>query len=208
LAVDPRKVLPTKINLIRLRRELKSVRRIRKVLEEKRSALILYAKAMIEEYERAYSSVAEELGRAYSSFERAALLAGYERIKELGDLTPPTALVSVKERVAFAVRVPVIEVEAGAAPSLGVAGVPPGLVEAAAELRKALSSYMKLVELEYSIRRVLDELRRTQRLINAVDHVILPSLEKTVKHIKLVLDERAREEFTRLKIMKRKRQKV
>ena len=49
MAVDPRKVLPTKINLIRLRREEKMLRKIRGVMEEKREVLLHYIKSAAEE---------------------------------------------------------------------------------------------------------------------------------------------------------------
>ena len=75
-------------------------------------------------------------------------------------------------------------------------------------LREAFTKYSKLVELEYSLRRLLEELKKTQRLINAIDNVVMPSLVKAIKHISLVLEERSREEFMRLKMMKRKRQTV
>uniref|UniRef100_A0A7J3ZJ43 A-type ATP synthase subunit D n=1 Tax=Fervidicoccus fontis TaxID=683846 RepID=A0A7J3ZJ43_9CREN len=209
MAVDPRKVLPTKINLIRLRREARSIRRIRKVLEEKRSALILYVRSMIEEYERLYESVAEEVDKAYKAYGRAAIQAGYERVREMSALTPPTLKLRVRERVAFAVKVPVVDVQKETFPPVpGVVDVPPSMIEAVQALREAFTKYSKLVELEYSLRRLLEELKKTQRLINAIDNVVMPSLVKAIKHISLVLEERSREEFMRLKMMKRKRQTV
>ncbi|PVU76224.1 V-type ATP synthase subunit D, partial [Acidianus hospitalis] len=59
------------------------------------------------------------------------------------------------------------------------------------------------VELESTIRSLAAELRRTQRLINAIDTSILPFYRGSVKYIKSVLDDKAREEFVRLKITRR-----
>ncbi|MEM1620041.1 MAG: V-type ATP synthase subunit D [Fervidicoccaceae archaeon] len=204
--MDPRRLLPTKINLIRLRREERGIKRIRKVLEEKRSALVLYVRTMIEEYERLYREVYESLTRAYDVYGSALIRTGYERARELAAAVPPTLSVVVQERMAFAVRVPVLRLAEEAPESLSeVLDVPPALVEAVASLREALASYVKLVEREYALRRLIEELKKTQRLINAIDNVVMPSIQKAIKHIGLVLSERSREEFIRLKLMKRKR---
>ncbi len=52
MAIDPRKVLPTKINLIRLRREYRMIKKIRDVIEEKREVLLHYIRSAAEAYNR------------------------------------------------------------------------------------------------------------------------------------------------------------
>ncbi|MGC9187158.1 MAG: V-type ATP synthase subunit D, partial [Fervidicoccaceae archaeon] len=64
------------------------------------------------------------------------------------------------------------------------------------------------IELENSIYRLIAELKSTQRLINSIDYAIMPDYERTIKYISLVLDERMREEFMRLKVLKEKRVKA
>jgi len=68
LAVDPRKVLPTKINLIRLRREEKMLRKIRGVMEEKREVLLHYIKSAAEEYNRYQREVFAEIDRLFTVY--------------------------------------------------------------------------------------------------------------------------------------------
>jgi len=63
---------------------------------------------------------------------------------------------------------------------------------------------VKLSELEATINRLLIELRNTQKLINSLDYYIIPLYQNVIKKIRLVLEERSREEFVRLKIMKSK----
>ncbi|NON61158.1 V-type ATP synthase subunit D, partial [Acidianus sp. RZ1] len=62
-------------------------------------------------------------------------------------------------------------------------------------------------ELESTIRSLVSELKRTQRLINAIDKSILPFYTSSVKFIKSVLDDKSREEFVRLKVVRRLLQK-
>ncbi len=205
MAVDPRKVLPTKINLIRLRKEHKVIKRIRGVLEEKRSALILYIRGMIEEYERIYKDVSSEMEKAYAAYTRAFIQAGYQRSREIALSMPVSTTITIDERILFSVKVPVISLDEQSFPVMEeVTDVPPNMLIAYSLLKKAFIQYIKLVELEYALRKLIEELKNTQRLINAIDNVVLPNLEVTIKHIKLVLEERGREEFLRLKIMKKK----
>jgi len=209
VTVDPRKTLPTKINLIRLRREQKTIKRIRKVLEEKRNALILYIRSMIDEYERLYSEVSGELSKAYKFFEKALLLMGYEEARRTALSYTPSLRIRVKEKVLFAVRVPSLKVDEKTIPEIDTpVNAPLEFIRFMQETRRVFVGFIKLVELEYALRKLIEELRGTQRLINAIDNVILPSYERTIKHIKLVLDERMREEFLRLKMLKRRREKI
>jgi len=74
--------------------------------------------------------------------------------------------------------------------------------------REAFKEYLKVIELEQTIRRLLEELKETQRLINALDNVVLPTLDRAISFIKMILDERAREEFIRAKFIKRRLEKA
>jgi len=82
----------------------------------------------------------------------------------------------------------------------------PRLRESQEMLARLLPSILKLAEYEEMLRRLIEELRETQRLVNAMDYVILPSYQEAIKFIKAVLDERMREDFVRLKMLKRKRE--
>ena len=208
MAVDPRKTLPTKINLIKLRREYKTIKKIRGVLEEKRSALILYIRSLIDKYEELYSNVYKNLREAYEHYEEVLPLVGYEEARRMAESYPPNLAVTLREKVLFAVRVPAIMVDEKQLEELDIpVNVPLDFTASLSRLREAFKGFLELVELEFSLRKLIEELKSTQRLINAIDHVIIPSYEKTIKHIKLVLDERMREEFLRLKELKAKMEK-
>ncbi len=206
MAFEQRKVLPTKINLIRLRRELQMLKRIRRVLEEKRDVLLLYIRQTAEEYRRSYERAAEMLQQVYRSFFAAATAVGIERLRSVAETVPETLTLAVEERVMFAVRTPVLSLKHETLPPMPQAPVrlTPGVVEARAQLMKALDALVKVVETEAALRRLLEELRETQRLINALDYSIIPRYESAIKYIKLVLDDRMREDIMRLKMLKRR----
>ena len=70
-------------------------------------------------------------------------------------------------------------------------------------IRKTLVSIFKAAEYENAIFRLAKELERTQRLINALEYLIIPRYESSIRYIQATLEEREREEFVRLKHVKR-----
>jgi len=205
VAVDPRKVLPTKINLIRLRREEKMLRKIRGVMEEKREVLLHYIKSSAEEYNRYQQEVFREIEKVFRDYYAGLSEEGEARARAYSLGAPETVEVEVGTRVLFAVKTPTFRVREDAiAPDPLPPDASPRLREAREGLVRLLPSILKLAEYEEMLRLLIEELRETQRLINAMDYVILPSYQQAIKFIKSVLDERMREDFVRLKMLKRK----
>ena len=182
MSISTRELLPTKINLIRLRRLLVAIRRIRKILDEKREVILLYLRQIIDEFEAQQKIVSENL------------------------TTPSTLKIDIRETLSFGVRVPSLSLftETIAKPTYGLAFTSPKLDLAYTKLNSIIKSLLRLIELEVTVYKLIEELRKTQRLINAIDYVILPEYESAVKYIQMVLDQRLREEFVRLKLLKRK----
>jgi V/A-type H+-transporting ATPase subunit D len=207
LSSDKRGRLPTKINLIKLKRDLALIRRIRKVLDEKRSALLLYIRSMIDEYEKLYAKTSEDLKRAYQRFGEVLVEVGMKRSLEASYSVPPRLSISIKTKLVFSVRTPYLSLNKDSIPQMNYpADLPPSFFEAREELANAFEKLLKLIELENSIYTLIAELKSTQRLINSIDYAIMPDYERTIKYISLILDERMREEFTRLKVLKAKRE--
>lgn len=198
-------VLPTKINLIRLRRELKGLRRIRRVLEEKRDVLLLFIRQMIEKYEETYRKVAEILMQAYDEFLAAVAESGFETIRGIALTTPTTTTIDIKTRVLFAVKAPSYTLARETVPTLivGTTRVSPRLSSAQEKLVGGLEALLKLAETEATLEKLLSELKETQRLLNALDYMIIPRYESAIKFIRRVLDDRMREEILRIKMLKR-----
>ncbi|MEB3861276.1 MAG: V-type ATP synthase subunit D [Desulfurococcales archaeon] len=205
MAVDPRKVLPTKINLIRLRREEKMLRKIRGVMEEKREVLLHYIKSAAEEYNRYQKEVFEAINEIFTEYYLGLAEEGVERASAYSEAVPQTLTVEAGTRVLFAVKTPTFTLKEDTLPPLiPPPAASPHLTNSWILMRRLLPSILKMAEYEEMLRRLIEELRETQRLINAMDYVILPSYARAIKFIKSVLEERMREDFVRLKMLKRK----
>jgi len=207
VAVDPRKVLPTKINLIRLRREEKMLRKIRGVMEEKREVLLHYIKSAAEEYNRYQREVFAEIDKLFTVYYQGMAEEGPARAQAYAEAAPESLKVETGTRVLFAVKTPTYRVVEESIPENPYPpDASPRLRESQEMLARLLPSILKLAEYEEMLRRLIEELKETQRLVNAMDYVILPSYQEAIKFIKAVLDERMREDFVRLKMLKRKRE--
>jgi V/A-type H+-transporting ATPase subunit D len=205
LAVDPRKVLPTKINLIRLRREERILRRIRGVIEEKRDVLLHYIRALADEFNKYQEEVFKKTEKVLLEYYKGLAEEGIDRVRGYFSSVPESFEVSVGTRVLFAVKAPTFKIVENSIPKPYIpSDASPNLLKAYLDARELLPSLLKLLELWVTIERLLDELKSTQRLINALDYVILPSYENAIKFIKSVLEERMREDFIRLKLLKRR----
>jgi len=205
VSFDSRRFLPTKINLIRLRRERASLRKIRNILAEKRNALILFIRTYLTEYEKLYQQTYKKLRESEELFGQLALEMGYDKYIDFTQSFQPKIKINVKTTVVFTIRTQLFIVDEKSYPEIPVFTETPVLaLKAISTWRDAFKEYLKVVELEQTIRRLLEELKETQRLINALDNVVLPTLDRAIIFIKMILDERAREEFIRAKFIKRR----
>lgn len=203
--MSSRKILPTKINLITLKRNVKLVRVIKRLLENKREVLLLYLRNFANEYEKYFNEVSAELKEIYGEYLDAISVEGLDRMSKIATSTPSSLMITTNVRTVFGVKIPTLTVDKQTIPaqSLGVLEVTPKLVRSQERLKDTLDKIIRLAELEATIRLLVLELKKTQRLINAVDYSILPSYNSSLKYIKMVLEDRQREEFVRLKVVRR-----
>ncbi|MEM1758255.1 MAG: V-type ATP synthase subunit D [Acidilobaceae archaeon] len=205
MAIDPKRVLPTKINLIKLRREERMLKRIRNIIEEKREVLLHYIKSYAEEYNRYQKEVYEKIYDVFNEYYLGLASEGIERIEAYTGNVSDILQVTVTSRILFAVKVPVFTLDKSTLPPIPLPlDAYPSIVSSFMRLRDLIPLILKLAEYEETLKRLIMELKDTQRLINALDYVILPSYAEAVKYIKNILDQRLREDFIRLKLIKKK----
>jgi len=134
---------------------------------------------------------------------------GLTTLSQITSSTPRTLEVGLVTKSIFGVKIPTVKLNEATIPYRTFSGIEtsPHLVQSYDQMKDGLKMLIRLVELESTIRSLSMELRRTQRLINAVDNSILPNYESSIKYVKTVLEDRMREEFIRLKVMRRSLQR-
>lgn len=199
-----RSALPTKIELIRIKRSLKVAKMVHKILDDKREVLLKRIDEMIEEANKAREDIWAPLETIYSAVFDAYMSLGTGTLESIAMLTPPGMEVDVNVRRIVDVKVPTLQVSTKNLESLsyGFADTNASVDKAAKLIKNVLPGICKAAEFENAIFSLAKELERTQRLINALEYVIMPQYENSIRFITATLEEREREEFVRLKKVK------
>ena len=87
------------------------------------------------------------------------------------------------------------------APNYSIVGVPPEFDTSMSLLYKTIDKLLELLNLENIFYMLLARAKEYQRMINAIDYVILPRLSDAIRNLKLALEEEEREEFVRRKVI-------
>jgi V/A-type H+-transporting ATPase subunit D len=197
-------VLPTKIELIGVRRRLQTATRVKRVLDDKRDVLLKRLDEMIRQASQARDEISQPLSNGYLALYDAYLKLGPLRLEGIAASTPPMVEADVNVKRVVDVDIPSIELsEKGFGMTYGFADTNVAVDRASVQMRSALASILRAAEFENAIFRLAKELERTQRLLNALEYMIIPRYESSIHFIQQTLEEREREEFTRLKHVKK-----
>ncbi|MEM4699395.1 MAG: V-type ATP synthase subunit D [Candidatus Nezhaarchaeales archaeon] len=202
---------PTRMELIMLRRRRRLADKGLALLKEKRDALVMELLETLREYKTAKEAVDKSVAKAYHKLMRAKMELGALKLFELALSTPPLYDVMLRLRSVMGVKVPTLslsEVETSKRLTYSLASTCSSLDEVVSSFKEAISSIIRLAEVEASIRALAEEVKKARRRVNALETVIIPRLDRAIKYIELYLDERAREDIFRIKMLKSKREKL
>jgi V/A-type H+-transporting ATPase subunit D len=198
-------IAPTRSNLIRVKKDLRFAREGYEILDRKREALTSELVSVAKEADAVQKEVWALLATAYNAMEKARLVMGSDHVEWAALAVNKTVDVHLKLRGIMGVAIPSIEAR-GEPPKLLYS---PGdtaavLDEASTAFREVLLRIPQLAMLTATVWRLANELRKTQRRVNALQHIFIPAYETTVAFIVSSLEEREREETFRLKWLKTK----
>lgn len=196
-------VAPTRTNLIRLKKELRFSREGYEILDRKREALTNELVRVAKEADALQKEVWALLATAYDAMEKARLVMGSDHVEWAALAVNKTVDVHLRLRGIMGVAIPQIEAR-GEPPKLLYS---PGdtaavLDEASTAFREVLLRTPQLAMLTAAVWRLANELKKTQRRVNALKYIFIPQYETLIAFIISSLEEREREEIFRLKLLK------
>jgi V/A-type H+-transporting ATPase subunit D len=200
-------VKTTRFELLMLKRRVKLARRGHDLLVEKRDALLIH----FLKYIRAIGSLREKLNKAlesaYRDFMVAQIILGSGKLEEVSYTTLDRFNVGEKTRNIIGVTIPILELSVQERPEKGWWYNFPETTAAVDEAVKTFTSVLEMIvelaEIETAVKRLAEAITMTKRRVNALENVIIPRFENTIRFIQLNLEERAREDFFRLKMIKK-----
>jgi V/A-type H+-transporting ATPase subunit D len=197
-------VAATKIELLKYKRSSQVATMVQKILDDKRKVLLKNIEEMIEEASKARGGIWDPLQDIYRSVNEAYLLLGTTTVDSVAQSTPAVMEVDVKVKRVVDVKIPVLNVTERDTKSMpyGLADTNSSIDRAARQIKVLLPRICKAAEYENSIFSLAKALEKTQKLLNALENVIIPQYHQRIKFILATLEEREREEFAKLKKVK------
>lgn len=193
------RVNPNRMELLKLKRRGDVAKRGHKLLKDKFDELLKEFIARISANRKLRAEVESRLIGAYGLLAIARAEAGKANLTQALLASAPEELLEASERRVMSVRVP--EFELGQVPEPGgysLATMPAVLDGALEALAGVVPMMVELAQREKAIELLAGEIERTRRRVNALEYVLMPSINETVKDIQMKLDEAERGNLTRL----------
>ena len=192
------------MELLKTKKKLKLASKGHKLLKEKRDALIMEFFSVLKEIKTMRERIADKLIMAQASLHKANMLSGELDIERLALGMSSGLRIDFGKRIVMGV--PLITID-----NISAEHQWHGYFDSTIELDNAITLYrdlfpdfLKLAEKQLALQSIAAEIKKTKRKVNSLEYIIIPGLEDIVKTITFKLEELGRENFIRLKIIKKK----
>lgn len=198
----------TKGNLLRLRRALQLSESGYTLMDRKRNILIGEMMRLVDRVRMIRDQIADAYALGYYLLQQANLYSG--QIVSVTEEVPVEAGIQLTYRSVMGVEVPEVLFQ-----STNTREVPYGLEstnsridEAYLQFQKIKELTMALAEVDNSVYRLANAISKTQKRANALKNIVIPRYREQIRNISDQLEEKDREEFSRMKVIKSKQAKV
>ncbi len=188
------KVNPTRINLLNLKKELKTAQKGHKLLKDKRDGLMQRFMQIIHETRALRIEIDTEVKQALTVYVRASSMIT-PKLLDAAFLLPEARIsIDVTKQSVMSVPIPHFTVsQEGEATSYGFLDTNGDLDVAVTKLEHIFPKLVRLAELEKTIENLAEEIERTRRRTSALENTRIPNLKDTIRFINLRLEEQARD---------------
>ena len=201
-------MVPTKGNLIIAKNTLALSKTGYGLLDKKRNILIREMMNLIDAAKALQSKIESTFTNAYSALEQANIDIGIETVEKIGYAMAVEDSLEIKFRSVMGVEIPIVVLdEQPIKPDYGMKNTGSALDEAVVSFVKVKYLTRQLAQIETSVYRLADSIKKTQKRANALKNIMIPRYEEETKNIQNALDEKEREEFSRLKVIKSQTEK-
>ena len=198
-------LLPTKGNLIAAKRSRMLAQTGYELMDRKRNILIREMMLLIDKVKSLRGEISSTYREAYEALQEANVTLGM--VQETAMAVPVDDGVTITYRSVMGVEIPNVRLaESEIRMCYGLDRTNSRLDYAYVCFQKAKRVTALLAEVENSVYRLANAIRKTQRRANALENIVIPRYEETAKFITDALEEKDREEFSRLKVIKAKKQ--
>ncbi|MCC8161331.1 MAG: V-type ATP synthase subunit D [Oscillospiraceae bacterium] len=195
---------PTKGNLMMAKNTLRLSKQGYEMLDKKRNILIREMMLLIEEAKEVEAQIEETFAAAYKALESANVIMGVNAVQSLARSAVIEESIRIDLRSVMGVEIPVVKADKPEGrPAYAFRGTSAALDEASVKFNEVKVMTIRLTEIENAVYRLAMNIKKTQKRANALENITIPLYESLAKDIQNALEEKEREEHTRLKIIKR-----
>ena len=195
-------IAPTKGNLIALKNSLALARNGYDLMDRKRNILVRETMELIEGAKEIQTKIVDAYIIAYDALQKANIDLG--TVDQIALTCPVDDSLKIYNRSVMGVVIPKAEIDPQKEVNLfGYAATSQSFDISVQKFNEVKALTVRLAEIESSIFRLSAAIRRTQKRANALKNIVIPRFISQVSNISDVLDEREREEFSHLKVIKR-----
>lgn len=201
--MDPN-TFPTKGNLILAKNSLALSRQGYELMDKKRNILIRELMDLIAEATDIQEEIDTTFTNAYRALQKANIQMGIHEVEQISLGVPVEDSIRIKRRSVMGTEIPKVEYDKKEQkPAYSFYHTKMSLDEACQQFEKVKELTIRLAEVENSAYRLAYNIKKTQKRANALSNITIPKYENLTKEIQEYLEEKEREEFTRLKVIKK-----
>jgi len=199
------KITPTKANLIKSKSMLEFSKKGYKLLDKKRNILVKEMMARTEEIKKIRKEIDSKFEDIYLAMIYLNMTMGENAVEEIALSIPKNEDIKILSKSIMGVEIPYVKYdEKEIQPYYGFYRTNPALDIVVKKSKEVQRLLYKLTEYENAILRIAEEIKKTTKRANALDKIKIPNFEETTKEIEDSLEEKERQEFFRLKSVKKK----
>lgn len=196
---------PTKGNLILVKNSLKLAKQGYELMDKKRNILMRELMELIDQAKNVQAEIDSTFSTAYLALQQANIEMGINNVSELSNTIPEENSIKIKQRSIMGTEIPLVEYDNTVSkPTYAFFQTKLSLDEATKRFVKVKELTIRLSMIENSAYRLATNINKTLKRANALKNITIPYYTSLVQEIQNALEEKEREEFTRLKVIKRR----
>lgn len=201
--MDPN-TFPTKGNLILAKNSLALSKQGYELMDKKRNILIRELMELIDKAKNIQTEIDITFREAYLALQKANIEMGINNVEELSRSVPEEDSITIKTRSIMGTEIPLVDFKnTSFKPTYAYYNTKISLDEACRHFNKVKELSIRLAMVENSAYRLATNIKKTQKRANALKNITIPHFTSLTTEISNALEEKEREEFTRLKVIKR-----
>lgn len=196
-------MFPTKGNLLIAKSRLALSKQGYELLDKKRNILVREMMLLIDQAKELQTQISTTFSEAYQALQLANISLGISTVDQISKAISLEDQITIKVRSIMGVEIPIIgKLDPAIKPQFGFARTNESLDMAYQKFLKVKQLSLLLAEIENAVYRLAINIKRTQKRANALQNVMIPKYEQITKSMINSLEEKEREEFSRLKSIK------